>query len=87
MINKKTHEIINLLTKAVNTKNQELINIYAYELATRLYVPGVGMNFDDLCEGFGYRKTDKINPNQISMEEYMKEVENNDDCRKRRKNY
>ena len=76
MTNKKTHEIINLLTKAVNTKNQELINIYAYELATRLYVPGVGMNFDDLCEGFGYRKLEKQNPKQISMEEYMR-------CRKK----
>ena len=65
-------EITTLLTKAISMQNQPLINIYACELAKRLYVPGCGITFEELMEGFGYRKIEKVDPNQITIEEYMR---------------
>lgn len=71
MKNKTTVELVTLLTEAINVGNQELINMYAYELATRLYVPNTGYTFEEILEGFGYRKVEK-DSNQISIEEYMR---------------
>lgn len=65
-------EIITLLTGAINMRNQPLINTYACELAKRLYVPGRDITFEELMEGFGYRKIEKVDPNQITIEEYMR---------------
>ena len=65
-------EITTLLTKAISMQNQPLINIYACELAKRLYVPGRDITFEELMEGFGYRKIEKVDPNQITIEEYMR---------------
>lgn len=69
---KTNEELISLLTKAINVQNQTLINIYACELAKRLYVPGIDISFEQLMEGFGYRKIEKVDPNQITIEEYMR---------------
>lgn len=68
----KTFEIIEHLTQAIKTQDQRLINMYAYELATRLYVPNSEHTFEELMEGFGYRTIEKVNPNQITIEEYMR---------------
>lgn len=76
-------EIITLLTEAISLQNQSLINTYACELAKRLYVPGRGITFEELMEGFGYREIEKVDPNQITIEEYLKEVEKNERSRKR----
>lgn len=65
-------ELITLLTEAINMQNQPLINTYACELAKRLYIPGRGITFEELMEGFGYRKIEKVDPNQITIEEYMR---------------
>ena len=65
-------ELITLLTEAISLQNQSLINTYAYELAKRLYVPGRDISFEELMEGFGYRKIEKVDPNQITIEEYMR---------------
>ena len=65
-------EIITLLTQAITMQNQPLINTYACELAKRLYVPGRDITFEELMEGFGYRKIEKVDPNQITIEEYMR---------------
>ena len=67
----KTFEIIEHLTQAMKTQDQRLINMYAYELATRLFVPDTGHTFEELLEGFGYKKTEQ-DPKQISIEEYMR---------------
>jgi len=69
---KKNLELITLLTEAINMQNQPLINKYACELAKRLYVPGYDLSFEKLMEGFGYRKIEKVDPNQITIEEYMR---------------
>lgn len=80
---KTTAEIVELLTGAINIQNQELINIYAYELATRLYVPNRNYTFEDILTGFGYSE---INENkQITIDEYMEGLED-ECCRKRNKN-
>lgn len=65
-------ELITLLTEAINMQNQPLINTYACELAKRLYIPGRDITFEELMEGFGYRKIEKVDPNQITIEEYMR---------------
>ncbi len=65
-------ELITLLTEAINMQNQPLINTYACELAKRLYIPERGITFEELMEGFGYRKIEKVDPNQITIEEYMR---------------
>lgn len=65
-------ELITLLTEAISLQNQSLINTYAYELAKRLYVPGCDISFEELMEGFGYRKIEKVDHNQITIEEYMR---------------
>lgn len=68
---KTTIELVTLLTEAMNEKNQELINKYAYELTLRLYVPGCNYAFEDILEGFGFKKIEKEN-NQISIDDYMR---------------
>lgn len=68
---KTTIELVTLLTAAMDEQNQTLINMYAYELTTRLYVPGKGYSFDDILEGFGYREIVE-NDKQITIEEYMR---------------
>ena len=78
MKDKTNSEIIALLTMAMNEKNQTLINKYAYELATRLYMPSVASNFEELLEGFGYRKIEPLIENQITIEEYMRERKKNE---------
>lgn len=67
-----THELIVKLTEAMKTGNQNLINMCAQELATRLYVPNEKYTFEQTLEGFGYRKIEQ-DPRQISIEEYMRE--------------
>lgn len=78
---KTTTEIVELLTGAMNTGNQELINIYAYELTARLYVPGRGYSFDDILEGFGYKEIE--DSKQITIDEYLEEIRKNERSRKR----
>lgn len=62
-------ELITLLTGAIKTKNQDLINIYALELAKRLYVPNDTYTFEETLAGFGYKQDDS---KQITIEEYMR---------------
>lgn len=72
MKDKTTVELVTLLTNAINEQNQTLVNMYAYELTARLYVPGKGYSFDDILVGFGYREIVE-NDKQITIEEYMRE--------------
>jgi len=71
MKNIRTYELISLLTKAISEQNQQMVNMYAYELTTRLYVPDTGYTFDEILEGFGYRSLE-ADLNQITIEEYMR---------------
>lgn len=69
MSSKETYELVNLLTGAMKIGNQDLINIYAKELATKLYVPNENYTFEEILEGFGYKEN---NSRQISIDEYMR---------------
>lgn len=69
MSSKETYELVNLLTGAMKIGNQDLINIYAKELATKLYVPNENYTFQEVLEGFGYKEDDS---RQITIEEYMR---------------
>lgn len=69
MENKKTLELIELLTQAIKTQNQREINLYAMEITKRLYREDLNMSFEELLQGFGYKQ---VNDKQISIEEYMR---------------
>ena len=62
-------ELITILTGAIKIKNQDLINIYALELAKRLYVPNDTYTFEETLVGFCYKQDDS---RQITIEEYMR---------------
>lgn len=66
-----TTELVGLLTSAINQRDQKLVNIYARELAVRLYFPGSQNAFKELLEGFGYREIEE-DDRQISIDEYMR---------------
>ena len=53
-----TNFLINFLSTPGNEENQYMINRCAYELACRTYVPGKGVEFDDLLKNFGYQFDD-----------------------------
>jgi len=72
MINKTTEELVLALMEARKIGSQQLINLWSYELATRLFVPNNQYTFEETLEGFGYRKIEKVDPNQITIEEYMR---------------
>ena len=72
-----TIRLLELLDKARNENNQELINLYAYELTTRVYVPNPNYTFEDVLYNFGYKMKLKNmieveQDKQISIEEYMR---------------
>ena len=54
-----TCTLINYLSMAEEKGNQTLVNICAYELACRLYVPNKGVDFDKLVAGFGYKEQEE----------------------------
>lgn len=68
--NIKTFELVELLTKSINEENQPMINVYAYELTTRLFVPNTGYTFEEILEGFGYKSLNE--DRQISIDDYMR---------------
>ena len=71
----KTLDLVELLTKLINEQNQPMINVYAYELATRLFVPNTDHTFEEMLKGFGYK---------ILSEDRQTSIE---DCMRGRKHY
>lgn len=70
MKDKQTYLLIMQLLEAMKTQNQELINVCAYQLTTKLYVKNNTYTFQETLEGFGYREI--VDDRQISIEEYMR---------------
>lgn len=54
-----TVDLINYLSEALKRGDTSIANIYAYELACRVYVPNQEISFDKLLEDFGYTKIEK----------------------------
>lgn len=50
-----TIELVEKLTKNIEGKNQSMVNLIAYELTTRIYIPASEMSFDDILYSFGYQ--------------------------------
>lgn len=51
--------LINFLSEAYKNEEQGLVNIYAYELATRIWVPNKETSFTDMLKEFGYRRIEE----------------------------
>lgn len=49
-------ELMLLLKNAtLNEEDQEVINFYALELASKIYVPNCGQSYEDLLNTLGYK--------------------------------
>lgn len=51
--------LINSLFEAYENEEQGLVNIYAYELTTRIWVPNEEISFTDMLKEFGYKKIEE----------------------------
>lgn len=51
--------LINFLSEAYKNEEQGLVNIYAYELATRIWVPNEETSFTDMLKEFGYKRIEE----------------------------
>lgn len=51
-----TVQLMNILKQAEIMGEQEMVNIIAYELTCRLYVPYSGVDFDSMLGTFGFKQ-------------------------------
>lgn len=51
--------LINFLSEAYKNEEQGLVNIYAYELTTRIWVPNEEISFTDMLKEFGYKRIEE----------------------------
>lgn len=49
-----TVKLIQLISNASNNGEQDLVNIYAYELTYRIWVPNEEETFEEMLKKFGY---------------------------------
>lgn len=49
-----TIELVRLINEASNKGEQNLVNIIAYELAYRIWVPNKETTFEEMLKSFGY---------------------------------
>ena len=61
-----TIELIHLIGEESANNNQELVNRYTYELATRMYIPNnnLGVTFEELLIKLGYQDESKVGQNK-----------------------
>ena len=50
-----TVQVINILSDAEQKGEQEIVNICAYELTCRIYVPNKQITFVQMLQDFGYK--------------------------------
>ena len=51
-----TVKLVDLIGIYKKEDNQDMVNLLAYELTCRIYVPNKGTTFDELAYRFGYRE-------------------------------
>ncbi len=51
-----TVQLMNILKQAENAGEQDMVNIIAYELTCRIYVPYSGADFDSILGTFGFKQ-------------------------------
>ena len=54
-----TIQLINGISEWEKQGNQAMVNILAYELACRIYIPNDNISFENMLADFGYKKLDK----------------------------
>lgn len=54
-----TYVLIDFLSEAYKNGEQGLVNLYAYELATRIWVPNEKTSFTDMLKEFGYKRIEE----------------------------
>lgn len=54
-----TYVLIDFLSEAYKNGEQGLVNLYAYELATRIWIPNKETSFIDMLKEFGYKKIEE----------------------------
>ena len=55
--------LVNAISDATD---QRIINIIAFELAKRIYVPGTSQSFEELLASFGWCKIEKEEENKLT---------------------
>ena len=51
--------LINFLSEAYKNEEQGLVNIYAYELAARIWIPNEKASFTDMLTESGYKRIEE----------------------------
>lgn len=64
-----TVTLINYLSESLEKGEQRITNIFAYEIATRIYVPNNsnGITFDKLLSDFGYRNLEEDKSKKLKL--------------------
>ena len=55
-----------LVNTIADATDQRIINVIAFELAKRIYVPGTSKNFEELLTSFGWCKIEKEEENKLT---------------------
>lgn len=55
-----TVELVNRLSEAEQQGEQGLVNIYAYELTCRIWIPNEHTSFSKMIHDFGYKSLNEI---------------------------
>ena len=64
-----TVTLINYLSESLEKGEQRIANIFAYEIATRIYVPNNsnGITFDKLLSDFGYKSLEEDKSKKLKL--------------------
>ena len=54
-----TNKLIDILDIAVQNEEQDLVNIIAYEIATRLWVPNDKITLEQMAISFGFKEQEE----------------------------
>ena len=51
-----TNKLISILDIAIQNEEQDLVNIIAYEITRRIWIPNDKITFEQMAADFGYKK-------------------------------
>ena len=54
-----TNKLIDILDIAIQNEEQDLVNIIAYEIATRLWVPNDKITLEQMAIDFGFKEQEQ----------------------------
>ena len=61
----RTASLIDLMKLLQEVKDQDQINIIAFEITCRMYIPFSDVSFDELLLQMGYRPKDKLRNKEL----------------------